>query len=95
MTDAAGWAIAALAGGLAGLLYFAGLWWTVQRARHARRPQALLAVSFIVRAALAVAALLFIMGDSVMRLVAALAGFLIVRTIVLWRVRQGLRSARV
>lgn len=94
MGEAAGWVGAALVGAVLGLGYFAGLWWTVQRARNARRPQALLAVSFIVRAALTVAALLFIMGDSVMRLVAALAGFLIVRTIVLWRVRQGLRSAR-
>jgi F1F0 ATPase subunit 2 len=92
---AAVWTGAAFAGGaLLGLAYFAGLWWTVARARHARRPQALLAASFFVRAALTVGALLLIMGDDVVRLVAALAGFLLMRTLVLWRVRQGLHGAR-
>jgi F1F0 ATPase subunit 2 len=94
MADAAVWIGAGFAGALLGLAYFAGLWWSIGRARHARRPQALLAASFLVRAAVMVAVLLLIMGDDVVRLVAALAGFLLMRTIVLWRVRRGLRGAR-
>lgn len=94
MTDAAGWAGAALVGAVLGLGYFAGLWWTVQRARRARHPEALVVASFVLRAAVAVGVLLLIMGDDVRRLLAALGGFLVVRTVVLWRVRQGLRGER-
>jgi F1F0 ATPase subunit 2 len=93
VNEAAGWAGAALVGAVLGLGYFAGLWWTVQRATRARRPEALVAASFVLRAAVAVLVLLLIMGDDVRRLLAALAGFLVVRTILLWRVRQGLRDA--
>jgi F1F0 ATPase subunit 2 len=88
MGEAARWIAAALGGGLLGLAYFAGLWWTVQRVRRARRPEALLAASFVVRAALAAAALILIMGDDVRRLLVALGGFLVVRTLMLWRVRR-------
>ena len=93
MSDAAVWLGAALAGALLGLAYFAGLWWTVQRAGRARHPAALVAASFVVRAALAVTALLLIMAGDVVRLLVALAAFLAVRTVVLWRVRRGLHGA--
>jgi F1F0 ATPase subunit 2 len=66
-------------------VYFAGLWWTVQRVTRARHPVALVAASFVLRAALAVAVLLLIMSGDVVRLLVALGGFLLVRTVVLWR----------
>lgn len=89
VSDAAVWLGAALAGALLGLTYFAGLWWTVQRVTRARHPVRLVAASFLLRAALAVAALFLIMSGEVMRLLVALGGFLLVRTLVLRRVRQG------
>jgi F1F0 ATPase subunit 2 len=88
MGETAGWLAAALGGALLALAYFAGLWWTVQRATRARHPAAILAASYAIRAALAVAVLLLIMGGDVVRLLMALGGFLAVRTVVLWRVRH-------
>jgi F1F0 ATPase subunit 2 len=93
MSDPAGVLSAAIAGALLGLAYFAGLWWTVRRARRAQHPVALVAVSFVVRAALAVTALLFIMSGDVARLLVAMGAFLAVRTAVLWRVRRGMHGA--
>jgi F1F0 ATPase subunit 2 len=93
MGEAAGWLGAAFGGGLLALVYFAGLWWTVRRATRARHPVALVAASFVLRAALAVAVLLLIMSGDIVRLLVALGGFLMVRAVVLWRVRQGLRDA--
>lgn len=47
-------AVASLAAGAGlGLLYFGGLWWTVSRLAGHRRPQLLLALSFVVRTGLA------------------------------------------
>lgn len=95
MSEAAGWIGAAMGGALLALLYFAGLWWTVQRARRARHPGVLVAASFVLRAALAATVLIALAGGDVMRLLVALGGFLMVRTLVLWRVRHGLqRRAR-
>jgi F1F0 ATPase subunit 2 len=85
--QAAGWALAALAGALLGLLYFGGLWWTVRRVMVVKHPIVLVAGSFLVRAALAGGALLLIMDGDIVRLLVALGAFLFVRGIVLWRVR--------
>jgi F1F0 ATPase subunit 2 len=88
MADAAmGWVVAALAGAIVSLLYFAGLWWTVQRVAGARYPVALVAASFLTRVLLAAGALWLIMQGDVWRLLVALVAFLIVRSAVLWRVR--------
>lgn len=89
MSDAAGWLGAALGGALLALVHLAGLWWTVQRATRDRHPVMLVAASFVLRAALAVTALLLMMGGDVVRLLLALGGFLTARAVVLWRVRQG------
>ena len=95
MPDAAiGWVLSALAGAVLALLYFAGLWWTVQRVADARHPIALLAVSFALRAAVAAGALLLIMQGDIGRLLVALGAFLIVRTAVLWRVRSAVPAGR-
>jgi F1F0 ATPase subunit 2 len=91
---AIGWLVAALAGAIVALLYLAGLWWTVQRAADARNPVALLAASFVFRAALAAGALWLIMRGDVRRLLVALGAFLIVRAAVVWRVRPTPREGR-
>lgn len=72
------------AGGLAiGLLYFGGLWWTVRRMASARHPAALVAGSFLVRAAVAAGGIVLISGGKLVLLAAAMAGFLIGRTILI------------
>jgi F1F0 ATPase subunit 2 len=86
---AAGWALAAGGGALVALLYLAGLWWTVQRVPRTRHPVALVAGSYVLRAMMVVGALVLIMNGDVVRLLAALGGFLLVRALVLRKVRAG------
>lgn len=64
-----------------GLLYFAGLWWTVARIERAERPTLWLMVSFVTRAALLVTLFLLAAGGSVYRLLIAFLGFILMRVI--------------
>src|SRR5690606_23950191 len=76
-------ALAAAGGLLIGLLYFGALWWTVRRIPSARRPALFVAGSFLVRGAAAAAGLVFVAGGEPLALVAAVAGFLVGRTILI------------
>ena len=85
-----GWiAIAlSLAAGLGlGLAYFGGLWLTVRRVATTRRPVLLFAGSFVLRTALVVAGMYLVMNGSWQRMLACLAGFIIVRQVMVSRLR--------
>ncbi|MFW6162847.1 MAG: ATP synthase subunit I [Planctomycetota bacterium] len=85
MTDVL-WLVAALvAGGLIGLVYYGGLWLTVRRLPQSRHPAALSFGSFVVRMALAAVGFWLVMGDRWERAVVALAGALVVRTVLVHR----------
>jgi F1F0 ATPase subunit 2 len=76
----------AFIGGLVtGGLYFGGLWLTVRHVVHARRPALMLWTSFLVRASIALAAFYVVMGGNWLRLAACMAGFLIMRQVLTWR----------
>ena len=83
----AAWLLAIVGGGLVALVYFASLWWTVQRLARARRPGWLIAGSYLLRAPLAALALFGVATGDAVRLCAAAVAFLLVR-IVLTRVVQ-------
>ena len=87
--------IAALAGGIAALLYFGGLWLTVRRINQARRALPYLAVSAAIRLGFIVAAVMLaiLAGADARHLLAALAGFLTVRQIIIFRARRSDLSA--
>lgn len=76
--------IVALAGGmLLAAIYLAVLWLTVRRLAHVRRPGLLMVASYMLRMLLLIAGL-YLLGDSQWQsFVAALAGFILVRTLVL------------
>ncbi len=74
-----------LGGLLIGVAYFGGLWWTVERIPHARRPGALLAASYLVRTVLALAAFAALVRLGPGPLVAALVGFVAARAVVVRR----------
>lgn len=85
-----GWiAIAlSLAAGLGlGLVYFGGLWLTVRRVATTRRPALLFAGSFVLRTALVVAGMYLVMDGSWQRMLACLAGFIILRQVMVSRLR--------
>lgn len=71
--------ICAITGAIAALLYFRGLWWTVRGMAGARHPLALYALSVGLRMSGIAAGALVIVPFGWQAVVAALAGFLIVR----------------
>ncbi|MFZ6030148.1 MAG: ATP synthase subunit I [Chloroflexota bacterium] len=85
--DVIGLALALFFGLLLGAFYFGGLWWTVQKLSHVRRPTLLFIGSLAVRLALVLAGLYLVAGDQLGRLVACLLGFLLARTLLVvhWR----------
>ena len=72
----------ALAGGIIlGLMYFGGLWWTIQQSGRQDQTLLLFAGSFIIRLALVIGGFYLISGGQVDRLAVALVGFIIARQI--------------
>lgn len=91
MPDPLVWAAAAAGGAAIGALYLAGLWATVRRLPTSRHPVLLAAGSFLIRVVLLGIGVVVLMGGArdPVRLLAALAGFVVVRTVLVWRVRRG------
>ena len=75
-------ACALFAGVLIGLLFFGGLWWTVQKAMSSRQPGLLFAGSFLLRTLLTLAAFYLIGSGSWQRLLACLIGFILGRILI-------------
>ena|SRR3990167_3756955 len=80
-------ALSFASGLLVGAAYFAGLWFTVRRLTGAGLAPVWLFASAIVRLALLIAALFWIVDDSWERLLAALAGIIAARWIAMRSVR--------
>jgi F1F0 ATPase subunit 2 len=72
-------------GSLIGLLYFSGLWQTVQRLPDAQSPLRTLLYSYIGRLTLTLGGFYVIMDGAWERLVSAMTGFLILRALLVRR----------
>ena len=93
MTDTqTAWLVTIAGGGAVGGLYFAGLWWTVQRAARTSHPVLFIAGSFLFRGMLAAALLVGLAGGDPWRLLGAVGAFLVVRTLVVRFARAGAPS---
>ena len=68
-----------------GILFFGGLWWTVQKVAAGSRPAPLLIASFLVRSAVLLAGFYLIMIAGWQYLPPALIGFLAARIILISR----------
>lgn len=75
-------AAAVLGGVLIGLLFFGGLWWTVQRGVTAKRPALLFLGSLLVRMGVAVGGFYWIGDRDLKRFLACTAGFVVARVII-------------
>ena len=82
---------ALVAGAAVGVVYFTGLWWTVQKGMHAKKGALLFVGSFIARALLALVAFYFIGRGHPERLVLCLLGFIFGRLLIV-RLRLGRAS---
>lgn len=70
-----------------GLFYFGGLWLTVRQLPTRRYPVPLFLGSFVGRTAVVVAGFYFVMGGHWERVLACLAGFIMVRQVLVSRLR--------
>jgi F1F0 ATPase subunit 2 len=77
------------AGALLAAVYLAGLWLTVNRIQERRHPALWLVSGFMIRLAMVLAVFYFIIKEHQWpHLLAALAGFVIVRALTIRRVRE-------
>jgi F1F0 ATPase subunit 2 len=93
MTDAlpliASWA----AGAALAILFFGGLWWTIQRAIASPRPALWFAGSLLLRASAVLGGIYLVGQGEWIRIVACLVGFAMTRPLVLWSTRHLNREA--
>ena len=82
MNETLTWALAGLAGGLLGAIFFGGLWWTVQKVVSSTRSTLWLLGSLLLRTSIALAGFYLIARGHWERLLVCLLGFMIARLIV-------------
>ena len=73
------------AGMMLGWIYFRGLWHTVERLPDFRRPALSMSWSFVIRVVIVMIGFYFIMGGHLERLAMAMAGFILVRQLMVRR----------
>jgi F1F0 ATPase subunit 2 len=74
--------LALLAGAALGLVFYAGLWWTVRRAATFRRPGSSVLTSLLVRMSVTLGGFYCVAGGDWVRLLTCLVGFLLARAAV-------------
>lgn len=82
MNDIVMMAYALSSGLVLGIVFFGGLWWTVNRGLTARQPALWFILSLLLRLSVALAGFYFVAGSDWRRLLVCLAGFVIARQIV-------------
>lgn len=82
MNDTLTLALAWLSGGLLGMFFFGGLWWTVRKGVSAKQPSLWFFGSLMLRISIAMAGFYFVSRGHLERLLASLFGFFIARLIV-------------
>jgi len=75
-------ALAVVTGILLGVIFFGGLWWTVQNSLGSKRPQLWFLGSFLLRTAITLLGFYFIGNGQWKRIMVCLLGFIIARIIV-------------
>lgn len=73
---------ALLGGIILGILFFGGLWLTVRKGIHSKRPTLLFMGSLITRLAIVVFGFYYIGANSWLRILICLAGFLLARMVI-------------
>ena len=81
-------ALAFVAGAGLGMIFFAGLWWTVRKGVSSPRPALWFLGSGLLRMSGVLAGFYFVSGGQFRRLVACLVGFIIARVVVTWLTRS-------
>jgi F1F0 ATPase subunit 2 len=94
MSDVLALALALLAGGLLGVFFFGGLWWTVRKGLASETPALWFLASLVLRTGVTLAGIYFVSQDHWSSLGACLLGFLVARIIVVrWLARPPVGQA--
>jgi F1F0 ATPase subunit 2 len=80
-------------GGLIGWVYFSGLWETVRRLPEANNPHGLMILSFAARTLFALGGFFILADGQWERMVASIAGFFIVKTVLIRRCGRNVTSS--
>jgi F1F0 ATPase subunit 2 len=78
------------AGGLLGVFFFGGLWWTVRKGVASRRPVLWFFCSLLLRMSITLAGFYFVGRDNWQRWLLCLLGFVLARLVVKWLTRPPL-----
>ena len=84
MNDWLGYVFSLTIGFGLGLLYYGGLWWTVGRLRSSSQPAIFYLLSLACRIVILLTTLFLLMQSSVVHLLVACAGLMIVRWFIVW-----------
>ena len=74
--------LAGLAGGLLGMIFFGGLWWTVRKGLTSKQPAAWFLGSMLLRTGIVLAGFYFVANQHMERLLVCLLGFVVARLLV-------------
>jgi F1F0 ATPase subunit 2 len=80
--------LACIAGGILGVVFFGGLWWTVRNGVLSRQPALWFLWSLLLRMTIALAGFYLVGRGNWKRLVACLVGFVAARVVVMWLTRS-------
>ena len=83
-------ALAFLAGGLLGSVFFGGLWWTVRKSVTSQQPALWIFGSLLVRMSVALTGFYFVSASHWERMLLCLLGFVSARLVVTWLTRPNL-----
>lgn len=76
------------AGAVLGVMFFGGLWWTVQKGVSSKQPALWFSLSLLLRMSIALAGFYFVGGSDWKRLPSCLLGFVLARIAVTLASRQ-------
>jgi len=94
MTDVVILLLTGSAGGVIGIFFFGGLWWTVRRSVASEHPARWLLVSFFLRMGISMVGFYLVSSGHWQRLLACLLGFVIARVGVVWFFRKPAEPGR-
>jgi F1F0 ATPase subunit 2 len=88
MNDIAARLLAVLLGVGLGVIFFGGLWWTVQKAVRSKSPALWFMASFWLRLGIALGGFYLIGQEHWQRMLLCLLGFVLARPVVMWMTRN-------
>jgi len=83
-----------LAGVLLGMIFFGGLWLTIQRGVSSKQPAALFFFSLLLRMGISLTGFYFVAHGDWRRVLSCLVGFILARILVTWLTRVPFSKAK-